>query len=347
LDVPKESQVVGEKGASMSIPNESGPREKPAALRVQFDGIPMELKRLPRWVVWRYEFQDGKWKKPPVNRDGQRVDGTNPENWWFFEAAKRWYELGHVDGIGFALTTCDSLVGVDLDDVREPVTGELVPWAAEIVQDFSTYSEVSPSQTGVKLICKGKLPRNVPRPPVELYHRGHYFTITGHRLMDMPATSRERQGAIDRLLVELQVDPAAQTVAESFEPFWLGMTDAEVIKKLMTSNHCWRIRPLWVGGWERLHLYGGDHSRADFALLQAIGFYSGACPAQIDNIFRKSSLMRPKWDSPRGKTTVGSMSIRKLLSQMKVFYRHGKRRPVEDYAPGPLLSGPKSAGKLN
>jgi primase-polymerase (primpol)-like protein len=324
----------------MITPNELGTKEKPVALGVQFGNIPVELKQLPRWLMWRYEFQDGKWKKPPVNRDGQRVDGTNPENWWFFEAAKRWYELGHVDGIGFAFTTDDGLVGVDLDDVRNPVTGELVPWAAEIVQDFATYSEVSPSQTGVKLIAKGKLPRNVPRPPIELYHQAHYFALTGHRLGDMPTTLQGRQGAIDRLLVRLEVDPTAQAGVESFDQWWTGLSDEEVIRRLLTSGHCWRIRPLWFGGWERMHLYGGDHSRADFALLQSIAFFSGPCPVQIDHIFRRSSLMRPKWDSPRGKGTVGSKNIAKLLSQMRVFYRYRylERRPVGEYVPGPLLS---------
>jgi hypothetical protein len=54
---------------------ESG-TDRPRPLAVQPDGIPAELKALPQWVSWRYEWRGGKdgkdgkggrWTKVPVN----------------------------------------------------------------------------------------------------------------------------------------------------------------------------------------------------------------------------------------------------------------------------------------
>jgi putative DNA primase/helicase len=41
--------------------------------------------------------------------------------------------------------------GIDLDTCRDPETGTIEPWAAEIIQRFNTYGEISPSQAGIKL----------------------------------------------------------------------------------------------------------------------------------------------------------------------------------------------------
>jgi hypothetical protein len=41
--------------------------------------------------------------------------------------------------------------GVDLDSCRNPETGEIDPWVQDVIDRFKTYTEISPSQTGVKL----------------------------------------------------------------------------------------------------------------------------------------------------------------------------------------------------
>src|SRR5215213_1555072 len=117
-------------------------------------GIPAELKKLPRWVAWRSDPRRGG-KKPakvPINpATGRPADPSDPRTWGAFDAAvKRWQNDG-LAGIGFVFEG-DGLAGADLDGCRNPETGELEPWADAIVQKFGTYTEVSPSGTGVKLI---------------------------------------------------------------------------------------------------------------------------------------------------------------------------------------------------
>ena len=79
----------------------------------------------------------------------------------------------------------DGFAGVDLDHCRDPETGTIEPWAAEIVKLFGTYTKVSPSGTGVKLFGRGALPEGVTgrrKGHIEVYGATRYFTVTGHRL---------------------------------------------------------------------------------------------------------------------------------------------------------------------
>jgi primase-polymerase (primpol)-like protein len=60
-------------------------------------------------------------------------------------------------GVGVVFhATLNMFAGVDLDVCRNPTTGVLVPWAQSIVRAFDSYTEVSPSGTGVKILVRGK-----------------------------------------------------------------------------------------------------------------------------------------------------------------------------------------------
>ena len=78
------------------------------------------------------------------------------------------------------LTADDNITGIDLDDCRDPETGELEAWATELVASFGegVYREVSQSGTGVHIIVKGKAPnKKVGR--VEAYSIERFFAMTG------------------------------------------------------------------------------------------------------------------------------------------------------------------------
>lgn len=55
--------------------------------------------------------------------------------------------------VGFVFTRDDPFVGIDLDHCRDPETGKIKPWALEIVAKLNSYSEVSPSGTGLHIHC--------------------------------------------------------------------------------------------------------------------------------------------------------------------------------------------------
>ena len=145
--------------------------------------IPEELRRRPQWLVWKLEERDGKppTKVPYIAGGVGKASSTDSETWRSFDEAVAALKTGRYDGIGFVFCTGDPYASVDLDDCRNPETGELEEWAAKIVQDLGGYTEVSPSGKGVHILVRGKAP-NKKRGKVEAYSSERYFTMTGQVL---------------------------------------------------------------------------------------------------------------------------------------------------------------------
>ena len=148
-------------------------------MKVNLDCLPEELRQRRQWVVWKLEERDGKPTKVPYIAGGSgKASSTDSLTWRSFEEAVQALETGRYSGIGFVFSSGDPFAGVDLDDCRDPETGELEEWAAKIVEAFGSYAEVSQSGTGVHIIVKGKAP-NKKRGKVEAYSSERYFTMTG------------------------------------------------------------------------------------------------------------------------------------------------------------------------
>jgi primase-polymerase (primpol)-like protein len=158
------------------------PNAKQADTIDLLDNIPEELRQRPQWLVWKLEERDSKPTKVPYIAGGVgKASSTDSETWRSFEEAIAAFKTGRYEGIGFVFSTGDPYAGVDLDDCRNPETGELEEWAAKIVQYLEGYAEVSPSDTGVHIIVRGKAP-NKKRGKVEAYSSERYFTMTGQVL---------------------------------------------------------------------------------------------------------------------------------------------------------------------
>jgi hypothetical protein len=63
------------------------------------------------------------------------------------------------------------------------------------------------------------------------------------------------------------------------------------------------------------------------ALLNFLAFYTGSNTKQLDRLFRKSALMRDKWDERRGTTTYGTYTIAKVLDTAKASYHAAEEGP--------------------
>jgi hypothetical protein len=188
----------------------AGVTDRPQALELAVLGIPSELKELPQWVLWRYDRKDDDWSKVPYQPDGRRKAKANDPGTWggFPEVMSRYRsERGNWSGVGYFFAESDPYCGVDLDDCRDPDTGEVSAEAKELIRALETYAEVSPSGTGVKLILRGRRPGDKSVFPVglpglgkvEVYSQGRYFAMTGHRLPGATAQIADRQAALDRL----------------------------------------------------------------------------------------------------------------------------------------------------
>lgn len=148
------------------------------------ENIPEQLTERPQWVCWRILKREGKkpTKVPFTPGTERKASSTDLMTWRTFEEALAAYEAGEppYDGIGFVFCSADPFVAVDLDDCRDPETGEVAPWAQKIIDGFSeAYVEASPSGCGVHVIACGVLKEGVKTKSVEVYGQDRFFTITG------------------------------------------------------------------------------------------------------------------------------------------------------------------------
>lgn len=158
-----------------------------------FDKIPPELKARPQWVCWGLEEREGKPTKVPKNpRTGGNAQADNPATWGTYTQTLKHYEARKgkgIAGIGYVFSFYDPYAGIDLDKCRNPETGEIKEWAGEIIKRFNSYTEISPSGTGIHILIKGRLPPNAEHQKnmpdggkIEVYDHLRFFTMTGNLL---------------------------------------------------------------------------------------------------------------------------------------------------------------------
>jgi hypothetical protein len=128
---------------------------KPIILRGNFGKLPPALAPLrarPQWVVWRLTWRAGNWTKPPFRCDDTHrfASSSDPSTWSRYETAVA--ASATTDGITYVLTPDDPFAAVDIDHVRDPVTGTIEGWAQRLLdQAGHSYAEISPSGTGLRI----------------------------------------------------------------------------------------------------------------------------------------------------------------------------------------------------
>src|SRR5262249_35785902 len=150
--------------------------------------------------------------KVPYTALSRRAAADDPTTWGTRQQAQQWLQdlplLRGEGGIGIVLIEIDdrhSLCGVDLDTCRD-TDGNITDWAQEIVERFGSYSEISPSKTGLKIFFRletadvallraeiGNLHKKKwsrgggEHPPAIELHLSHsYYTVTGNSLEGTP-----------------------------------------------------------------------------------------------------------------------------------------------------------------
>lgn len=280
------------------------------------DKIPASLRERRQWVVWRAVVRHGKLTKVPFTARGGTASTTSPSTWSSFEEVWRAYRDGSYEGIGYVFIAADPFAGIDLDKCRDATTGALEPWANEIVQKLGSYTEVSPSGTGLHVIVQATLPPGRRRKGrIEMYDSGRYFAMTGVVVAGAASEVEERQAALEAMhLAELggggtQAVTSPPDAAACPLP---SLADAALLERARHARNGAKFKRLFDHGDATAY---ASASEADFALCALLAFWVGKDAAAIDRLFRRSALMRPKWDEARGKSTWGAETIERILAR--------------------------------
>ena len=224
------------------------------------------------------------------------------------------------------LTPEDPFTFIDLDDVIDPETGEIEPWAMGIVEEFGSYTEISPLGRGLRIAVRGKLPvTKRGTPPVEVFSQGGYVTITGNALPDFAGPITEAQDELEDLYERYFPAPsqAVEDASRGPLPDPIDLTDGELIEKARRGRYGREFVALNDMG--DTSAFGGDESRADNALAVQYAFWTAKDPDRIERLIGQSALgQREKWKTrPKYRRD----TINRAIANTKGVYEPEQHRP--------------------
>lgn len=272
-----------------------------------------ELKDMRIWLCWNYTKIKGQRTKKPVAANGgpTGTDCGHSSTWVTFAEASVAKEAHGWSGVGFVVPAGYFFLDLDhraLDD----------PFLKTLLIRFNSYAERSVSGEGVHIYGKcdlDKLPLILnekgaqkldsayymknPLNDTELYLGGvtnRFAVYTEDMILDRPLAE-----CTDAVLMTLDQDMRRErmpqpTVQESPEEL-LQQPDFDldsIVQKLTLQKNGEKFRRLYYDG--DISGYGSP-SEADAALCSLLAFRVGPDhPEVIDQLFRKSALMREKWE---------------------------------------------------
>jgi hypothetical protein len=149
------------------------------------------FQEMSRWVNWGIEALNPKRPYTPGNGSLSPASTADPSTWLTYHDAEA-TAAQHDCGVGLVLSPADDdfdIVAFDLDKCRNPENGDLAPWAKELIEKAASYTEITPSGTGLRIIGTGsdvELHCDLPRDGdghLEVYSQTNRFiTVTGNHL---------------------------------------------------------------------------------------------------------------------------------------------------------------------
>jgi putative DNA primase/helicase len=286
----------------------------------KYDSVPAELKQAKSWLVYRMEprSEGGKNKIPYDPSTGRKAN--NPElgvSFEFAKAAEKDYS-----GLGFYVE--NPFLVIDIDSCVKP-DGSVEPYAEEIVKEINSYTEASPSGTGLHIWVRGNKPGDACRRGIEIYSTKRFLTVTGLHFPSTPKEIRKVNVAsvYNRMLAgdfqesKKPVTPVSESSlkAPSTEIHSSGSVTTSKMQLLM-NGEILSSKPFVITDQYGNTLQYPSQSEADGALAILLAFKHEGDLEKMDGDFRVSALYRKKWDRPDYRDAT--------LKSASVFYRKSK-----------------------
>jgi hypothetical protein len=344
------------------------------AAEMHADTLPAALTPLvaeKRWVVWKWETTDkGKQTKTPYQaaRPSAKASSTNPRTWSDYQTAARAVAGGQADGIGYALDGGE-IGAFDIDNCRDRETHEISEWALPLIEAAASYTEVTVSGTGLRIIGRAvgsHIHRNQAVPGagdgrIETYRRAErYIVVTGDQLEGTADALNTLDATMDATVASLDSaaarakDERRQADVEARRP-----TISERASALALSSGP-ELRPNLPRDLESLIRYGAPagadrstefhhvvgwlkdygHSPLDIEATLAAhphGIaekYAGRLGAEVERCFQKceSKPIQHRDSRPERKSALAQAALSTTAIQPIPGYWHGDADPNADRA---------------
>ena len=290
-----------------------------------YEKLPQELKDYPYFCGWKYETHNGRMTKVPKSIKGHNADNSNLADFCSFDDIMQ--QVDSFDGIGIAIT--GDIAAIDIDHCIED--GKLSDLAEEISGKLDSYTEISPSGKGIRIIGKTsgfsydkeKYYINNRRYGLEVYaarDKGQFVTITGNALNDKPV--RDITEVLPEILDAYMLRPAVERPENRMDAPGSFLTDEEVIMKASAAANGEKFRSLYAGD-----ITGyPSQSEAELAFMTTLAFWCGGDEEQMESIYLGSGLRRDKWN----RADYRNATISKALNGVTDFYMPVPKTSAED-----------------
>ena len=302
-----------------------------------FAGVPEELRGYQQWICWKLEQlpSDKKPRKVPYSPLTHQRSGSTEkyrQTWGSFDDACNAYETGRYSGISFAVTASDPFVVIDFDHCVHD--GTIEEWVGQWIEKLDSYTEISPSGTGIHIIMRGMKPgtrckRNRDNYDIEMYEKERFLTITGH-IVDEKRLLGQDKNALTELYNERLDNAPIPPAQPAPPPQLLELDDHALLEKIRSSKQAAKFDALMSGSTAG---YGSQDnegtSEADAALCMILAWWTNKDTERIDRLFRTSQLIRPKWDELRGAKTYGQITIENAIKATQGEYKSNNVVPIK------------------
>ena len=270
------------------------------------------LSPYEHFVTWKYAEIQGKPRKLPYDpKTGHLASSTNPRTWGSLDQAQKALSTGRYNGLGFVFSEDDPFTGIDIDKCI--VDNKLTPEAKELVTQMWSYTELSPSHTGLHILVEGSIPEAGKRKGnVEVYSSQRYFTLTTNHLKIAPDTIEFRQPQLTRLYTSLTALEAPRATCKPQE-YQVYVSNDTVLEKAKNAPNGQLFAELYNGGITRFT----SKSEADWELLLKLMYWTNDDVSQVRSLFLKSGLVDAKTLSPRAYSTYLDVTIDNILKKRK------------------------------
>lgn len=316
-----------------------------------------------QFILYRKRFDSArqKWQKFPVARTQngwEAVDAHDPVFW--MDRATAEASRHHADGIAFVISENDPWFFIDLDNCLN-ADSTWKPEAEAIFLSFAgAYGEVSLSGTGLHILgqCdKSKLQdrRNKWDGWAEFYIKERFVALSDNGLSVIGGGEFSHVNWTNQLLHTVPQREHLGELPSGVDERYTGpQGDDELLEMALASEGGAgaafgakaTFAQLWTADKEVLGkiypAYDGhgdfDHSSADAALMAHLAFWTGRDMPRMDRMFRRSALMRDKYDK---RTDYRTETIQKAARLCKNVYDFQKPEKKDITLSEQYLSAPE------